>query len=160
MYKKDARDIKNYVNYHTLRKIRALYNKLEYIDDKLLNKIAQVKYLNAHNIPTANFIGELKKGTFIDAQHNINEGSDLIHIKEIVKNILYTKTSVFIKQIGTYGEKGVLKVDLNNFDGQLTKINLKQDYIIEETLKQHEALSEINPYCINTLRVNTYRKDD
>lgn len=160
IYKKDAGDLNNYVPNKTLWRIRSIYNRKEYIDNTLLNKIEQIKYLNVHSIPTANFIGELKSGKFIDIQNNTTQILALNDVKEIATNILKTKESVFFKPVGTSGGDGIVKLNLHNLDEQLLKINLQQDYIIEETLIQHDVLSAINPNCINTLRIFTFRKEN
>src|SRR5699024_1374983 len=43
---------------------------------------------------------------------------------------------------------------------KVENIDIKNDYMIQETLKQHQYISKIFPNCINALRVITYRKGD
>lgn len=160
MYKKDAGNIKNYVPNKTLWKLRSAHNKKELINNLLLNKIDQVRYLNSNDISTAEFLGELNGKRFFDAFQNETFIIDKNSLKSVLRNLLKFNESVFFKPIGTGGGDGILKIDLNNLNEELTKINLDRNYIIEKTLIQHAALSEINSSCINTLRVFTYRKGD
>lgn len=159
MYKKDAGDINNYVPNNLLWKIRSVYNREEQIDSTLLNKIEQIKFLNTNGIPTANFLGELRHEVYFDNQNVGRPIVDLGGLKKILINLLKTKESLFFKPIGTSGGDGIVKMNFNTLDKNLQKINLEQHYIIEETLLQDQKLSEINPKCINTLRVFTYKKD-
>jgi len=80
-------------------------------------------------------------------------------LKQIFKKILTQCPSVFVKPIDGAGGVGHQKIGENTLSN-VEKIDFTKDYIIQETLVQHDYISSIYPNCINTIRVITYRKGD
>lgn len=60
--------------------------------------------------------------------------------------------------------RGVKKISVSNGIIESDKLTIeelfdtyKKDYIIQETIKQHDKLSALNPTSVNTIRIMTYR---
>jgi len=160
MYKKDAGKINDYIPYRKLMFIINDIFKRNEKDPILSNKIAFSQYLSTHNIPTAKFLGTIRKGIFYDTENNAIPLEDTNRIIAVLSNILTTTSSIFIKQVDSYGGKGIFKVSVTNIEKTLQAVNHNHDYIVEESLIQNNTLSTISPNCINTLRVMTYRNGD
>lgn len=157
MYKKDAGNINDYVPYRQLMKIINNYFKRNEKDPILSNKIRFSEYLRDNNLPTAKFLGTIQKGVFYDRENNSIPLTDNLLFLAAFSRIIDSHPSLFVKQIDSYGGNGIFKINNTNIQDVSQKINLNNDYIIEETLTQDKELSKINPSCINTLRVMTYR---
>jgi len=158
MYKRDAGKINNYIPYRKLMTIINDYFKRNEKDPTLSNKIAFSEYLRTNNIPTAKFLGTIRKGIYYDIEDNPIPLKDNKNFVTAFSKLLDPFPSIFVKQIDSYGGKGIFKVNSSNIEDLTQKINPEYDYIVEETLTQHLNLSAINPNCINTLRVMTYRE--
>lgn len=158
MYKKDAGDLDNYVPYRKLMDIINNYFRRNEKDPILSNKIAFSAYLRKNNIPTAEFLGSIKKGIFYDTKNNDTPLRNAHDFTAELTKIIDVHPSIFIKQTDAYGGQGIFKINSSNMDDVFEKVNIANDYIIEETLTQDNKLSAINPNCINTLRVVSYRE--
>lgn len=93
-------------------------------------------------------------------------GRDFVDLREtkyddFVK-FLSNKKSVFIKKHNSFGGDGIEKVvlskktDLVELYGKLSK---NKQYLIEDTIIQHDYLNKINPNVVNTIRLVTLIKD-
>lgn len=150
MYKKNAGDINNYLSRSELL---AIINNLYRINGKhpvLQNKSLFKEFMEVNNIPIAKPFGKIEKGKLFifesDEQFLLTNYNSLFQIlKEKISN------NVFIKQVDGEGGKSVFKFYINKENS--FKIDLNYNYTIEYEIKQHKYLSEINPYCVNTLRV-------
>lgn len=153
MYKKTAGNINHYVDDKVYLKIAKDYYRPHGKNTILEDKIVFQEHLKENNIPGTNLLAKLKKGKLIIENNNY---LDAITIESKIKDLTNTYQSIFIKPTDTSGGSGILKV--NNGDAfDLTNLSMSKDYIIEQTLVQHEALDKINPYSINTLRVVTFK---
>ncbi len=71
--------------------------------------------------------------------------------------------SVFIKpNKESCGGKGIFKIteeDLRSDNEKMTAIYnevMKGDFLIQNTVIQHDEINKLNPYCINTIRIDTF----
>src|SRR5699024_1085218 len=81
------------------------------------------------------------------------------HLKEIINEKIFPKyKDFFIKKAVSRKGEGTFKISKPRID-RLNNIDIKGEYILEETIEQHEYLSTINPSCINSLRVITCRAE-
>lgn len=133
-------------------RILPLLNKIElkkaYCDKGLLRSIfPEVK--QAKNIVN-NF-----SGTFYDEEMNI------ISIEDALKKCSFSN-KLFIKpSIDSGGGRGIEIIETDNKDGTRAKVlasikNYKKDFVIQEEIKQHKLLDEINTTSINTIRPISY----
>ena len=135
--------------------------KKNYVTSK--NYINILRYLNPkeYRIITLNklifnrLFKDYLKRDFIDIRTATEE-----EIKEFIKN----KENVFAKPITDFGGHGINKIkvkDIKNIKKfKEERINKKQ-YLLEEELKQHKVLNEINPECVSSFRIITlYNKGE
>ncbi|WP_170302456.1 sugar-transfer associated ATP-grasp domain-containing protein [Desulfosarcina widdelii] len=58
-------------------------------------------------------------------------------------------------RFGAYGA-GIHFIDYNKINGtDSIKINVKDEYVVENAILQHSKMNEINPFCVNTIRLIT-----
>lgn len=153
MYKKSAGNINHYVDDKVYLKIVKDYYRPSGKNLLLEEKIVFQEHLKANKIPGTNLLGKLLKGK-LTIEGNIY--TDQIEIATQLNGLASKYDSIFIKRTDTSGGNGVFKV--NNGDAfDLANLLMSKDYIIEQTLIQHEALNQVNPNSINTLRVVTFK---
>lgn len=78
------------------------------------------------------------------------------------KRFLKDKDVVFAKVVYGYGGHGVNKIEISNdLDIEKTYQTLieNKQFLVEEEIKQHEAVNEINPYSVASFRVVTLLDD-
>lgn len=153
MYKKNAGDLKNYLSRPQLLNIIKIVYRNDGAHPILQNKNKFREYMTDNNVSISKSFGQIvnKKLTIFSNGEKYDIGT-----VEDLKNILNKQLSegVFIKQVDGEGGKAVFKYHPSTGNSHLT-INLDNDYIIEYEIIQHNALKEINPHCVNTLRVIT-----
>lgn len=158
MYKKNSGEICNYFDGELMHRIILGDNKKgkhPILEDKI--KFAHLMMEN--NIPIARYIACIRKGFLIlknEKRYDLNQ-------KELVASVLIEwleefKT-IFIKQTDALGGVGILKFKLGD-EVNLATIDIHRDYIIEQGIVQHPELDNINPSCINSLRVMSFRENE
>jgi hypothetical protein len=157
MFKKGSGDINDYVIAPN-KIIRQKYHQRKNGEKAaiFINKAAFIEHLANHNIPTTTFIGKIKDQTFFgdETTQIIRNRSQL---KEVFHMLLENHPSFFLKKADSGNGKEVYKIDKHSID-LMDSIDLESTYVMEKTIIQHEALDRINPNCVNTLKVITYRK--
>lgn len=91
-------------------------------------------------------------------------GRDFIDLRECsledFKKFVEGKTSVFAKVLDEYGGHGISKIkDFSNPEELYEKLKENKQYLIEDTITQHDELNRINPYAVNNIRIATVVKD-
>ncbi len=82
--------------------------------------------------------------------------------KEQFAEFVKDKDAVIVKPNNGTGGKGVEKLTIADFksvDMLFTKLKEDNIGVVEEVLKQHPGLNELNPYSVNTLRIVTIRNE-
>ena len=71
--------------------------------------------------------------------------------------------SIFIKKKeASCGGKGVFKISYNELESDKMKLEnifnevIKSGFVFQDLVIQHEELNKLNPFCINTIRIDTY----
>lgn len=133
--KKDFLTSKNYIsviNYLNPKQYRVVMN------DKLVFNQIYNKYL---------------KREYLDIRRaNISD----------IKSFLKDKKNVFLKPTTSFGGQNIEKIEVSKIkDIKLFKDNAikKGQYLLEEEIKQHDYVNEINPNAVNTFRIITLYKD-
>lgn len=151
MYKKDAGNIHQYANDTVLLRIRKYNTKQgNWID--LANKLRFSEKMKELPRSAPLYLGKIEKGIFYDSEgitKKITSKNDLL---PILKKLVEKHKAIFVKSVESFGGKGVYRLNESS-PLNLDELNLQNDYIIEKGLTQHEALNQINPHCVNTLRV-------
>ena len=81
---------------------------------------------------------------------------------DLCQNINYA----IIKPVLSYSGKGIKGLEVNNGKTNINGMTIEQlfdtygsDFQIQERLKQHEKMNQLNATSVNTLRILTYRSD-
>ncbi|HLW13898.1 MAG TPA: sugar-transfer associated ATP-grasp domain-containing protein [Flavobacteriaceae bacterium] len=153
MYKKSAGNIHHYVDEKVYLKIAKNYYRPTGKSPLLEEKIVFQEHLKNNDIPGTKLLAKLRNGKLIIGE---NAYTGLKEIETQIMELTRVYESVFIKQTDTSGGSSVFKV--NKGDAfNVESLSMSKDYIIEQTLIQHEALNQVNPNSINTLRVVTFK---
>lgn len=78
------------------------------------------------------------------------------------KKFLQKHKVIFAKRKDDYGGHGIRRImdkDVKNYNKLYEELKDSGNILIEEEIKQHEALKKLNPYAVNTLRVISLFKD-
>lgn len=153
MYKKSSGNADAYVDERVYYKIIRNYYRPNGKHLILSDKITFQQHMKENKIAGANFMAVLKNAQLIVDGETY---SDEECIKYELEKLLNRCGSLFIKPTDGIGGKGILKVNKGERIS-LEDLSIDKDYIIEQTLVQAEELNQINPFCINTLRVVTVR---
>ncbi|MDY0101592.1 MAG: sugar-transfer associated ATP-grasp domain-containing protein [Lentimicrobium sp.] len=168
IYRKGVTNFDDYAMTHKLRDLCWTLNDPDYhsiVDNRYLFELFFKKY----NISvTTTYARNQNSLFFIDNDFiQINTpGQFLEFIKEI--SLKSTKSeSIFIKkESGTGGGKFIYKVSYaglkENSDqlNEIFKVVRASSFVFQETVLQHEAISRINPFCVNTMRIETFTNKD
>ena len=164
-YKKDAPDCNSFISFSTISKLqisRVLHT--QYTVKTLENKIKFNEFCCKNSIPTPELLGYIKNKRFVSkgTNQNLYKKDDLISIIGELIKVSKTK-SIFLKPVDGLQGKGCYKIgsdDLYNYQkiNKLFKdiLSAKYTYIVQETIIQHSKLDVINPYSVNTIRIDTY----
>ena len=157
MYKKDAGNIHMYVNDSVLLRILN-FNSKQGNWHLLANKIRFIEKMAELPGSVPLYLCKIEKGFIYDNEGNSIALKNKTDLLPILQNLILSHEDIFIKSAERFGVKGVFR-----FNGKsaldLDKFNLDEDYLIEKGLIQHNALNEINPFCVNTLRVVTFNRN-
>lgn len=127
------------------------------LEDKILFDI----YARAFKIPTPEMLGIIDKGNIFWMGEKIFEE---------IESILKKNMHAYCKRVTAWGGIGVFKIDvesgtlyINNKKSTMEAFNSligEEKFILQRTVIQHGKLKEINPNCVNTLRIYTIRDND
>lgn len=142
----------NYINLKKDDKKRYLTSNnykhiINYLNDK------DYKIIFHDKILTNKFFAKYVKRNYIDLRTCTS-----LEFKEFVKN----KKDFFAKLYNGFGGKGIEKIEtkyIKDYDELYNNLKSKSQYLIEDTIKQHRVLNEINPYAVNNIRIITILKD-
>ncbi len=86
---------------------------------------------------------------------------ELVSLSDASKKCLQLNEFVIKPTIGTAGGTGVKKIEISSLDTPIEYLkrlfdDYKKDFIIQEVLKQHPDLANLNSTSINTIRVISY----
>ncbi len=129
-------------------KTKKFYNIINYLNDKNYRYIFLDKI--AFNKKFKKFIGR----DFIDLRDT--------NYQDFVKFVT-NKESVFAKKHNSFGGDGVEKIVLTenlNLKKLYDKLLINKQYLVEDTIIQHDYLNKINPNAVNTVRIVTLVKDN
>lgn len=159
IFKKDAGRVQDYLPYDKW----SLLKKNHFHNDDgspiLCNKISFSSFMAKHEMPIPQYLGKINKEYFESSDTNIplKNQQDLL---ECLRTIIEQNGPIFVKRNNSNQAKHVYRIDLNNLKAEIHNINPSEEYVIEKVVVQHKDLDAINPYCLNTIRVITYRQGD
>ena len=91
-------------------------------------------------------------------------GRDYIDLREVTveefEKFIKGKESVFAKVLDEFGGHGISKLkDFSHPEALYHQLKENKQYLIEDTIIQHDELNRINPYAVNNIRFATVVKD-
>lgn len=82
--------------------------------------------------------------------------------KEGLAKFMQGKETVFCKAVDDFGGHNMSKVvvaDANDVTALYNELCEKKQFLVEETIIQHDDVSRLNPYAVNSFRIVTLYKD-
>ncbi len=165
LYRKGVANFDEYVMTHKLRDTCWTLNHPDYnsiVDDRYLFEL----FYKKHNIAVTNTLARNENSLFFKDSEDFVQINTPEHFLEYVKEVCSRSKkseSIFIKkQSGSGGGKFIYKVSydkLKKDPDQLTeifKIVRSSSFVFQEEVLQHDAISRINPFCVNTMRIETF----
>ena len=151
MYKKDAGNIQMYVNDNVLTRILK-FNSKQGKWHLLANKDVFIEKMKELPGSVPLYLGMIEEGFIYNKEGKIIAPSSKTNFSPILDKLIRIHKVIFIKKVLSFGGKGVFRYNETS-TLNLDELDFQEDYLIEKGLVQHGTLNEINPYCVNTLRV-------
>jgi len=165
LYRKKEKNPGNFILTHKLISRIWFFNDMHYFSI-LGNKLNAELFFTKHKIPIVTSIAYnhntlfFYKEQFIQV-HEIDEFANFLF--SLKNESFWENDELFIKKKqDSWGGKNIFKINyndlLNNKTGldSIFKTILSSDYLYQNKIIQHPILSEVNPYCVNTLRIDTF----
>ncbi len=163
--------VKNFDDYAITFKLRdqclslnhPVYNDI--LDDKYLFEL----FFKKHNLPVANTFARNSHSLFFmdDEMVQINTPEQfLVFVKDVCAKSKGSESIFIKKQSDSSGGKFIFKVSWQKLKEnpkeleELFKSVLSSSFIFQEEVQQHEAISRINPFCVNSLRIESFTNKD
>ena len=136
-YRKNRRERAQYLTNIRSKKIN---NKM--LKESSAEEIASIGNKAVFNKKYRDFI----KRDFLET-----EGSDATEIKAFIEK----HGTILAKPLSRSQGKGILKINNDELDDTMLNKLVNEEYLLEELIIQHHALSEINSSSVNTVRMAT-----
>lgn len=104
-----------------------------------------------------------KNNFVVDGKNAVISSED--EFKKLLINVISKNHGIplFIKKThGSYGGKSIYKVFAEDIVGKPEMLHglyeevIRSGYLFQKTIKQHPKLDQLNPSCLNTLRLDTF----
>ncbi|KAF5061551.1 Sugar-transfer associated ATP-grasp [anaerobic digester metagenome] len=164
LYRKGVNNCNDYLMTHAIQQKCWALNDRNYYS-LLDNKYLFERFFDQHhiNVP-ASVAHSFNSLVFTDNMVlQFKTAGDLLGIIEMLTGKLLESEYIFIKKMhGSGGGRNIFKVSYSSLKGdkpalqKLFNALIRSDFIFQEQLVQHEALNRLNPYCVNTLRIETF----
>ena len=167
LFKKDIENFQNYVITHkVLTKMWELNNLNKNYYSILSNKYNTEQFFSEYNLPVVKSIAR-NDGSLFFSEGKITQINDYKNFMDFLltlrKTGLWQEEHLIIKKLkDTHGGKNIFKISETMLKENQEKIssvfNIIQSggYLFQNRLRQHPALDQVNPYSVNTLRVDTF----
>ncbi len=164
IYRKGVTNFDDYVLTHKLRDKCWALNDPDYhsiVDNRYLFEL----FFKKHNVAVTNTFARNQNSLFFIDNDFVQINTPLQFL-EFVKKVCVKSTnseSIFIKkEAGSGGGKFVYKVSYDKLKenpdqlNEIFKVVRASSFVFQEEVLQHEAISRINPFCVNTVRIETF----
>ena len=165
VYQREAGFYLDYLNMKTIKKLWASKELHLNTAEILFDKVKFNQYCTKNGIPVAKLYFS-NVGNQFRSDDKMEEIESFDKFKEYLAKgfSLFGITKIFVKP--NFGSLGtgcfILNIeDLNNpaILKDIYEEIINGEFLFEELIKQHSAISEINPFSVNTIRVDTYIDD-
>lgn len=161
-YRKDVTDYKAYISTGETNRIKSSPNfkKPEFLAlDQ--NKLFFALFCKTHQLPTPVLGGfNYTQAFYLNEKVCVVKNSNDL---KLYFKALFNETgwnSVFLKPMQGERGTGCFKVHrdkVESIDAELTNTLLTNSYIHQEVIQQHEAINQINPNCVNSIRIESFK---
>lgn len=168
LYRKGVANFNDYAITFKLRDQCLSLNHPDYnyiLDDKYLFEL----FFKKHNLPVTNTFARNSNSLFFmdDAMVQINTSEHFLEfVKEVCSKSKVSKYIFIKKQSDSSGGKFIFKVSWEklkeNTDelDEIFRVVRSSCFVFQEEVLQHKALSKINPFCVNSLRIESFTNKD
>lgn len=164
LYRKGISNFEDYVMTHKLRNKCWTLNNPDYnsiMDNKYLFEVFLKKYKIR---VTQSFAYNINSLFFIENElEQINTKEEFLEfIKKIALKSKQSESIFIKKNTGSGGGKNIFRVSHKSLLAdpieleRIFKIVRSADFVFQEEVIQHDELNRLNPYCVNTLRIETF----
>lgn len=165
LFKKGRSNIKDYFTddflYHGIKPILNDKEWREVLENKLFFHL----YYDQFNIPLPRVLMYNHKTTFISQKKHVqistlNDFAGLLN--DLFRDDPARDSIIIKKSFWSYGGDKVYKiyrsqtVDNSPLLSELYSEVTKSGYLFQETVVQHDVLNQLNPFCLNTIRFDTF----
>lgn len=168
IYRKGVTNFDEYVMTRKLRDKCWALNDPDYISI-VDNRHLFESFFKKHNIPVTNTLARNHNSLFF-IDNELFQIKTAEHFLKFIKEICLKSSkseSIFIKkESGSGGGKSIYKVSFAKLKenpeqlNEIFKVVLSSSFVFQEEVQQHESISRINPFCVNTLRIETFTNKD
>lgn len=168
LFKQDISNVTDYLPGKFLYKMKAKFNERSarnMLDNKLFFDL-YYRQLN-FNLPEL-WLHNSRRAFVLDGK--CIEIQTVDGFKKLVEQVIRTNSvdnTVFIKKAyDTYGGASIYKMHLDHLSSFPDKINdiyleiINSAFIFQQAIKQHHEMDRLNPFCLNTMRLDTFINPD
>lgn len=158
VYRKDVKNIYSFVSMELYRKILTNPSLQCQLSNNILDdKIKFNQHVAHKEINTTKLLAYTKNNNlYIDENiYKIHDFNTFVEkVSPIFKDSDY---QVFCKPSNGIKGKGCFIISINTITPEIYEAVVNKDYIFEEKIIQHPELMRLNPYSVNTLRIDAYK---
>lgn len=168
LFKKDVKNIKDYIPADILEKIKPHFNDKD-IREVLENKLYFDFSYSQFDVSIPKVLMYNHKKLFVVDKKPI-EVNDVREFKALLVNLFKNMPagySIFVKKTyWSYGGSDIYRVSSDQIENQPDKIStlynevVRSGFIFQESVRQHPEMNRINSSCLNTIRIDTFINTD
>ena len=160
LYRHESGEIGGYITPEEAERMYALKRRgdgwLRPFEDKVLFD----EWMRPSGLPLPEFLGQTRMGTFVSPSGEACALSSPDDLAEHVRAMIRASPTgdVFAKPVIANKGTGAMKVTaatLAEKVGEMYDAVSRDDYVFQEAVRQHDAMSALHPHSLNTFRVLT-----
>jgi len=162
LYKKGRRNYLDYTDNKSVGLLQKRFNDASFVP-VLQNKYLYHLFFTRHGLPVPNTLAyNVKKVFFLDTERVVVESVEGFRslLERAFRGCRHNDT-LFLKEVAGAWGKGAHRVPKERLDDKeylerLFEEIVSADFIIQEAIVQHEAVSALYPHSINSIRIDTF----
>ncbi len=167
LFKEGRDNISDYFPDPFLNRIKPLFNDRE-VRDVVENKLYFNIFYSQFGLCLPKILMYNHKNIFVVDNEvvKVNNISDFISLLTRIHSFSSTSTLFVKKTFWSYGGDQIYKIspatieEDPEFLASLYQNILKSGFLFQETVKQHPVMNQLNPSCLNTIRLDTFIDKD
>ena len=161
LFKKNIRNYLDYIGSKKLIRIKqTVFERNAILEDKILFQT----FIQENSIPGPVYLGQVKNQVIsgISASGKVTSSQALVEVLQELLKQCTVSNSLFIKPLSGLGGAGTYKITLQSLENNALVNKLfhdfqKNNFIIQETVVQHEIMNQLNSSSLNTVRIISYK---